>query len=72
MLRAPLLVQAEGGVFGQPGSQAPRATVRELARGSGFPDSFELPPQQSLGTRLVGNAVPIGLGRAVIRAAIAA
>lgn len=42
-------------------------TVRELARGQGFADTYTVPAQQTLGTRLVGNAVPPPLAEAVIR-----
>lgn len=43
-------------------------TVRELARGQSFRDTFALPTEITLGTRLVGNAVPPLLARAVIEA----
>ncbi len=43
-------------------------SVRELARAQGFLDSFQLPEQVSLGTRLVGNAVPPPMAAAVISA----
>lgn len=43
---------------------------RELARGQGLRDTFELPDAIAPATRLVGNAVPVPLAAAVIRAAV--
>ena len=43
-------------------------SVRELARGQGFRDSYRLPEAIGPGTRLVGNAVPPPLAAAVVRA----
>lgn len=41
--------------------------VRELARAQTFKDSFWLPQNTEVGTRLVGNAIPPKLARAVVR-----
>lgn len=53
------------------GDQIRPLSVRELARAQGFGDDFELPDAITIGTRLVGNAVPPPLAAAVVRAVLA-
>lgn len=45
-------------------------TVRALARLQSIPDSYQLPEKNSLGCRIVGNAVPPLLMRRIIEAQI--
>jgi DNA (cytosine-5)-methyltransferase 1 len=47
-------------------------SIRELARAQGFEDTFALPESVTIGTRLVGNAVPPPLAAAVVRATMEA
>lgn len=47
-----------------------RLTAREAARAQGFPDSFWLPPKESLAQHLVGNSVPVDVVAAIVRANI--
>jgi len=42
-------------------------TPRALARLQGFPDWFQLPENRTLACRVIGNAVPPGLYRAILR-----
>lgn len=46
-------------------------TVRELARAQGFPESYKLPAQLALGTKLIGNAVAVPVARAIVAGLIA-
>lgn len=45
-------------------------TPRCLARFQSFPDWFELPDNRALAVRGIGNAMPLGLGRAMIKETI--
>ena len=48
------------------GTQARLLQVRELARLQGLPDNFVLPEGRVVATRLIGNAVPPALIRALL------
>ena len=48
------------------GTQARLLQARELARLQGLPDSFVLPEGRVVATRLIGNAVPPALIRALL------
>ena len=48
------------------GTQARLLQARELARLQGLPDNFVLPEGRVVATRLIGNAVPPGLIRALL------
>lgn len=45
-------------------------TLRELARIQGFPDSYLLPATRTLAGRLIGNAVPVPMAKAIVSQAI--
>jgi DNA (cytosine-5)-methyltransferase 1 len=39
---------------------------RELARIQGFPDTYQLPPQRELCSKLIGNAIDVRLARGIV------
>lgn len=39
---------------------------RELARGQGFPEEYQLPKNRELASTLIGNAIPVQLSRAIV------
>lgn len=45
-----------------------QATPRAFARWAGFPDSYWLPPQAALATKVVGNAVPPAFSKVLFEA----
>ena len=47
-------------------AKPPLLQVRELARLQGLPDNFVLPEGRVVATRLIGNAVPPALIRALL------
>lgn len=44
---------------------------RELARIQGFPDSYHIPEQRALASKLIGNAIPVQMAQGVVRQALA-
>ena len=39
---------------------------RELARGQGFPDTYQIPTNRGLASKLIGNAIDVHVSRAVV------
>lgn len=43
---------------------------RELARIQGFPDTYHIPDQRALASKLIGNAIPVQMAEGVVRQAL--
>lgn len=47
-------------------------TAREYAAAQGFPPDYKLPEKRTVAVRFIGDAVPVGLARGVVKQALAA
>ena len=54
------------------GDRCRMLSPRELARGQGFPDTYELPADRTLAGKLIGNAIPVAMAEAVTAQVLAA
>lgn len=52
------------------GERARILNPRELARGQGFPDTYHLPRQRELASKLIGNAIDVRVAEAIVAQAV--